>query len=265
MKRILIGSLLALALCGSAAWAGETHPPVVEKLIGPGVKVVATFEAPGGMTAYVVSIQGEHHIIYVTPDHKHAIVGTMLDADGTNLTQSQLSEYVPKPDYAGMWQAAEQAAWVAEGAKSPKNVVYVMADPHCPYCHAFWLASQPYEKAGLQVRWIWVAYLRQDSAAKVAAILEAKSPVAAMRRHEETFSHGGIAPLDNPAPQILAKIKANTALMEQFGVQGTPAILYKDSDGTPQLVVGMPSLNDLPQMFQLPAQKIDDPALKRFR
>ncbi|HKJ07850.1 MAG TPA: thiol:disulfide interchange protein DsbG [Gammaproteobacteria bacterium] len=265
IKRILLGSLLAFALAAGCSAANEPHPPIVRNLMGPDIKVIATFQAPGNMTAYVVSIQGEHHILYVTSDHKHAIIGTMLDEHGRNLTRTQLEKYAPKPDYSQLWQAAEHTDWIAEGAKSPKTVVYVMADPHCPYCHAFWLASQPYEKVGLQVRWIWVAYLRQDSAAKAAAILGAKDPVAAMNRHEKTFTEGGIAPLKHPDPKILDKIKANTALMEQYDIQGTPAIIYKDRDGKAQLIVGMPGLKDLPEIFHLPAQAVDDPALKRLR
>lgn len=264
IKRILACSLLAFALVAAGAQAAKP-PPIITSLLGPSIKVVATFKAPGDLTAYVVAIQGENHVIYVTSDGKHAIIGTMLDGQGTNLTQVQLRKYSSKPDYSALWHAAERSTWIAQGAKSPKTVIYVMSDPHCPYCHAFWMASRPYEKVGLQIRWIWVAYLRQDSAAKAAAILEAKNPAAAMDKQEKTFNQGGLAPLKHPKTKILAEIEANTQLMERFDIQGTPAILYKDNHGTPQLIVGMPRLADLPKIFHLPAQKVDDPALKYLR
>jgi len=264
-RQLLTVAALTVVLGAGGIARGGEYPPVIAHLLGSGVKVAATFKAPAGLTGYVVTAGGQPHVIYVTGEEQYAIVGTMLDADGNNLTQAQLNEHLPKPDYSALWQAAEKATWIAEGAKDPKTIVYALADPHCPYCHAFWLASQAYEKVGLQVRWIWVSYLHADGEAKVAAMLEAKDPAKAMNRHERHFRQGGIAPLKNPDPKVIKEIQANTRLMQQFGINGTPAILYKDGDGDAKLIQGMPGLSLLPQIFGLPEQKIDDPQLDRFR
>ncbi len=263
----LLGPLV-VAACVSATTvlaAEQPLPPALKGLQQQGVKVVKQFDAPDGLRGFIVTADGQAHAVYVTADGQHLLLGVLIDADGHNLTEDHLDKYAPKPDFTQAWQALQNARWVAEGAKDPKRVVYVMADPHCPYCHAFWLASQPYEKVGLQVRWIWVSYLRPDGMAKAAAILDAKDPVAAMERHERQFRQGGIEAAQNPKPETLAAVRANTELMQTLNVNGTPAVFFKDGDGKVQMIQGMPKLRVLPQVFGLPEQKIDDPALARFR
>lgn len=266
INRVLPGALLGAALSLPTAHATEQAlPPALHGLQQQGVEVVKAFDAPGELRGYIVSAGGQSHAVYVTGDGQHVLIGALLDAEGNNLSEQHLSQHAPKPDMSKAWQSLEDARWVAEGPKDPKSVVYVMADPYCPYCHAFWLASQPYLKAGLQVRWIWVSYLRPDGPAKVAAILDADDPGAAMARHEQMFNQGGIDAASKPQPKTLAVVRANTALMQELGVSGTPAVFFKDDKGQVQVIQGMPKLNVLPKIFGLPKQEIDDPALARFR
>ncbi len=266
MLKPLSSSLIPLLLSTAALAAGQ-HPPAVEYLIQSGVRVDSHFSAPSGMTGYVITFQGKPNVMYLTSDEQHVIIGVMLDANGQNLTQDHLAEHTPViPDYESLWARAEQTTWVAEGAKAPKNVVYVIADPFCPYCHALWKASQPYQAVGLQIRWILVAYLHPDSAAKAAAILGAENPELAFKVHETAFAEGGIElPQDPPAQALLDQIRANTQLMEQLKVVGTPAILYRSEDDKAHLIQGMPKLSTLPMLFKLPEQELDDPTLERFR
>lgn len=267
INRTLTTLLLASSLTFSAAHAAKEPalPPALKALQQEGVEVVRSFDAPAGLRGYIISAGGQAHAVYVTADGTHVLVGAMLDADGRNLTESHLDKYAPKQDLSHTWPMLEKSRWIADGAKEPKSIVYVMADPYCPYCHAFWLAAQPYEKAGLQVRWIWVSYLRADGPARVAAMLEADDPSAAMERHERNFGKGGIEPAKSPKPETLATVRANTQLMQKLGINGTPAIFFKDGNGDVQMIQGMPKLSALPKVFGLPEQPNDDPALARFR
>lgn len=258
-----------VALLASLAWTvpalAAEHPKAIQSLEKRGVEVVKSFPAPAGLTGYVVKVRGQADIVYLSADKKYVLAGVMLDESGENLTTAQLREHAPKPDLNAAWNQAEQAAWVADGANEPKNVVYAFADPFCPYCNALWKASQPYNAAGLQVRWIPVAYLHPDSAATAAAILQADDPSAALREHEQKFEDGGIGPLLEPGKKVLATVEENTRLMQEVGARGTPAVLYKDAEGKVRMVQGMPPLGKLPEIFGLPEQKVDDPDLQRFR
>ena len=142
-------------------------------------------------------------------------------------------------------------------------------DANCWYCHLTWKALQPYEKAGLQVRWVPVAYQKNSSTTKAAAIMQAQDRVAALRENEtgykvETYD-GAIAPADFVSATLAAQFAKNTKLMQDFGAPGTPLLVWKDEKGKVRTKVGMPRLSQLPTITGLPKQKIDDPELADFR
>lgn len=175
-----------------------------------------------------------------------------------------------KPDYPALFAELEKAPHIAEGAKEPKSVLYVFFDPNCFYCQRTWKALQYYEKVGLQVRWVPVAFQKTSSEGRAAAIMEAKDPVAALRENKMNYKvasfDGGIKPKAKPGPTTLAAIRANTRLMlEKFGAPGTPALAWKDTDGQVHFKVGVPKLSELPGITGLPEQWIDDPELTEFR
>jgi thiol:disulfide interchange protein DsbG len=157
---------------------------------------------------------------------------------------------------------------VVEGPGSAKRILYVFFDANCWYCHLTWKALQAYEKAGLQVRWVPVAYQKESSTTKAAAIMQARDRVAAMRENETGYRaqsyDGGIAPV-NPSKAFEAQLEANFELMDRFGVSGTPGLVWKDEKGRVRVRTGMPRLSQLPAITGLPAQKIDDPELKQLR
>jgi len=148
-------------------------------------------------------------------------------------------------------------------------VIYAVFDPNCPFCHLAWKALQPYEKAGLQVRWVPVAYIKQSSFGKAAAILEAKDRLAAFRKNEVGYDmqthDGGIAPLANPSAAALRQIQSDNELMQKLRADGTPALVWKDRHGKVHLKVGLPRLSELPAITGLPEQAETDPDLARFR
>lgn len=167
-----------------------------------------------------------------------------------------------------LFAALEKADAVVEGASPPKRILYVFFDANCWYCHLTWKALQHYEKAGLQVRWVPVAFQKDSSTPKAAAIMQARDRAAALRENELGYKpesyDGGIAPV-KPTKAIEAQLEANFELMDRFGVPGTPGLVWKDDKGRVRVKVGMARLSQLPAITGLPAQKIDDPELAGFR
>lgn len=172
-------------------------------------------------------------------------------------------------DLAALFSTLEKTYAITEGASSPKGVLYVFFDANCWYCHLTWKALQPYERVGLQVRWVPVAYQKESSAGRAAAIMQARDRAAALRENEVGYRvqkyEGGIAPAAGPPAALLAQLEANTKLMERFGAPGTPALVWKDSAGSVQVKIGMPRLSQLPAITGLHEQKNDDPELAEFR
>jgi thiol:disulfide interchange protein DsbG len=212
---------------------------------------------------------GRYTIVYTTADGKTMLAGALIDEQGENLAARYEEQYVPKPDLSAAWQQLEKAAYVTEGAsRAPKSIVYIFVDANCPFCHLAWRAVQPYEASGLQVRWIPVATLGPTSLPKAVEVLGASDKLAAFRRMEA--NHGkpwNSTPESNPATHaaVAASIENNGKLMGAFGIGGTPGIVWRDRQGKIQVKSGMPRLSELPAITGLPEQKVDDPALAKFR
>jgi thiol:disulfide interchange protein DsbG len=172
-------------------------------------------------------------------------------------------------DRAPLFAQLEQARRIVEGAQKPATVLYVFFDPNCYYCNLTWKALQPYEKAGLQVRWVPVAYQKESSAGMAAAMLLARDPAVALRENETRYKpknyDGGIKPLSEVPPGIAKALEANMNLMRRFGAQGTPALVWKDAKGNIGFRNAVPRLSELPRITGLPEQQIEDPDLAEFR
>lgn len=163
------------------------------------------------------------------------------------------------------WQRLESSHWVREGAEDAKRVVYVFLDPQCPYCNLLWRASQPYVRAGLEVRTVVVAYLTPRSTRQAAAILGAEDPQAMLTRHENAYRNGGIRPV-RITDEGKQAVDANNALFTELDIPATPAIYYRDKDGRVKRVIGLPGLSTLAsEVFRMPVLPQSDPALARLQ
>lgn len=222
-------------------------PPAVQALEGQGLQVMGEFEAPGGLRAFAGMARQQPVSVFLTPDGQHAIVGTLLDANGNEAATDQLQKLVAGPMTQQTWAKLEAAKGVVrDGEDSAPRVVYTFTDANCPYCHAFWKAARPWVDSGkVQLRHVMVGIIKEDSPAKAAAILAAASPGKALDQHERTKDQGGIKPLARIPADVQQQLQANQLLMLELGFQGTPGILFKDKDGMLQRRAGLPQGNDL--------------------
>ena len=197
------------------------------------------------------------------------LVGAALFSTAAFSEDQPKPQYASKPEYHALYLELEKAEVIVEGAKDAKSVLYVFFDPNCLYCHLTWKALQPYEKVGLQVRWVPVAYQKPSSVGRAAAIMQASDRTAALRENEvkydEAHFDGGIKPVDKPQAPLTVQLQANTQLMQKFGVPATPVLVWKDNNGNVQLKPGVPRLSQIPGITGLPEQKVDDPELADFR
>jgi thiol:disulfide interchange protein DsbG len=259
----------ALVLAAANPASADAYPKAIEGAIAGGVQVVKSFPAASGLTGWVLSEGGRYSIVFTTADRKTLLAGVLINENGENLSSQYEDKYVPKPDFGALFPQLEKSAYVTErAAKNPKNVIYVFSDANCPFCHYTWQALQPYEKAGLQVRWIPVAVLGPTSLPKAIAIMAASDKTAAFRRQEENSGKNwtpSAGASESAQPAIAQRIRDNALLMRKFGITGTPGVVWKDARGNVQVNGGMPRLSELPAITGLPEQQIDDPALQRFR
>ncbi len=124
------------------------------------------------MKGYLGKYQGygRHHL--PDSDGKHAISGYMYNEKGENLSNTLIEKEIYAPAGREMWQRMEQSHWLLDGKKDAPVIVYVFADPFCPYCKQFWQQARPWVDSGkVQLRTLLVGVIKPESPATAAAIL----------------------------------------------------------------------------------------------
>ena len=247
MKFTRIAALVTLSGLAGLSFA-QDYPAPIEAMRDKGVEILDTFTAPSGLNGYAALYQGRPLAIYLTADKQHALIGSLLDAEGNDLTSAVIDEKINRPQSKVIWEKLEKEShWVTEGAKNATKVVYVFTDPNCPYCKRFWNDAQPWVKSGkVQLRHIPVGVLGESSRKKAAYILAAKDQTKALIENES----GKTPAKERAIADAQAKqLDTNLQLMSQVGASGTPAILYQDATGMLQMHPGAPQGEQLVEIF----------------
>lgn len=240
LKRLLMLTLLPLAL------HAEDLPAPVKAIEKQGITIIKSFDAPGGMKGYLGKYQEMGVTIYVTPDGKHAISGYMYDETGTNLSEKLFNQELYGPAGRELWQRMEKAEWILDGQKTAPRVIYVFADPYCPYCKQFWQQARPWVESGkVQIRTLMVGVIKPESPAAAAAILSAKDPAKSWHEYEQSNGKMTLALPKTIPPAIMRSLNLNQKIMDDLGANATPAIYYMNEENVLQQAVGLPDAEKL--------------------
>lgn len=233
---LMYAALFSLA---PVTFASATDLPApIAATVERGVEIIGQFDAPAGLQGYAGKFNSQGMALFLTQDQQHVIVGTLLDAEGRDISRTALDELVYGPMGEQMWAQLEEGNWVTDGSDDAERVVYTFTDPNCPFCSMFWEQARPWVDAGkVQLRHIMVGILREDSAGKSASILTAEDPSAALHQHE---AGDGVTAMARIPAAIESQLQANHELMGQLGAQATPAIFYLDEQGKMQQQQGAP-------------------------
>ncbi|HEX7338758.1 MAG TPA: thiol:disulfide interchange protein DsbG [Rhodanobacteraceae bacterium] len=247
---LMAASALVLALAGcakaeapqkNASAAPAVAASTVEKaLAGNGLGIVGKLDAPAGYHGFVAMYHGRRLPVYVPPDGKHVLIGSLYTLQGQDLTGPAMRKVTDAGFTQKQWNALAASTWISTGKVASGRVVYAFMDTQCPYCHRLWQAAQPYLAAkNVELRVIPVAVISQASLPNAAAVLSAADPIKAWAEHE---THPGQAvPVSGaPASNVYAKLGANNQLMTRLGFYGTPGVVYKDARGQIHVVRGLP-------------------------
>ena len=245
--------ILALLLGTSLPIAAYALPPALASLQKQGAVIGQSFPAPDGLTGWVVKIQEHSLIVYTTLSGSYAMSGALVDDGGNNLTQKYSDTYIERPAAARLAeQLANDPMLVDEGDLHAPEL-YAYADANCIFCNKLWTELRPYVQSGkVRVHWVMVAFLKESSPGRGAAILAAPDRLAALSQDESKFDtqheQGGIPTLDPIPAAVAAALKAHSAEMAETDAQGTPLLLYRKGS-TWTLSDGMP--RDLPAFLNL--------------
>jgi thiol:disulfide interchange protein DsbG len=219
-------------------------PPALEGLQKQGGVIGQSFPAPDGLTGWVVQIQGRSLILYTTPSGNYVLSGALVDQGGKNLTEQYGDTYIEQPAANKLiGQLAKDPTLIDEGDPHAPDL-YAYADANCSFCNKLWTELRPYVQSGkVRVHWVMLAFLKETSPGRGAAILAAPDRLAALNTDESKFDkdheEGGIPPLDPIPVAVGAALQAHDAEMAEAGSQGTPLLLYRKGN-TWTLSEGMP-------------------------
>jgi thiol:disulfide interchange protein DsbG len=262
----LLASLLTLSGIASAAPGTEPLPVPLAALEHQGLHITGAFKSSSGLKGYAGVVDGHPVALYLTPDGKFAIAGTMLDSNGNAVDREAIASAAAQPLGAADWKRLEEGGWLADGKPTAARVVYVFTDPNCPYCAKLWADARPWVDSGkVQLRHIIVGILTPTSPAKAAALLSAKNPSEALRAYEASHAPAivkalaaggrphalgdeGLKPLEGVPAAMAARLDANAKLMASFGLQATPGVVWKDSAEVIHKSAGVPD-SELVQLF----------------
>ena len=240
-------------ISNTAQTQAQTNPEAGSPLTAlekQGMRFVGEFESKSQLKGYVGIIDGNPVPVYLTANDDYAIVGALMDAQGNNPDQEIIDAILKAPEQAKLWNTLEQTAWIADGNREAKRVVYVFTDPNCGYCNRFWKESQPWLKKGhVQIRYIPVGLLHESSLPKAAAILQSPEPIKALRNNEENFEKGGIKPAAHISAEVRDDLFSNRRLMEHLNLRGTPAYIYRDATGQVIKKTGVPNNDQIKQLL----------------
>lgn len=230
------------------------------------IKVHSEFKVTDSLRGVILQEKGEYFLVYETSDG-YLIQGNVYAPTGESLTDEHLAK-VPAKEATEAFKAFEALPLenlVIEGAMKAKHHVYVVVDLNCTYCVKLWKASRPYleKHKDVQIRWVLVALLSEDSKTKALGVFESDKPLETFTYYKSNYDNRvkGAAKGTDKAERILAQ---NTQLFRSLGYRGTPVVVYPDKDGVAREIGGMPKLPKLAEALNKPYIANTDPSLKRF-
>lgn len=235
----------------STSFADTTASPeelaLIKKIGQDKLSVLSTFPGPGNLHGFVLQPQGgQPMIMYVDDKVQYAVYGTVISKDGENLTEQDNEKYVKKYTALKIADNLAETTPIKEGRDDAPYKLIVVADPNCSACNYSYNAMKPFiDKGELQVNWILVYFVRPDSQAKAAAIMNAKDPGKAMAENEAGFDmkteEGGIAPLTDIPKPLLEELEGNMKFMHDTGISSTPTLIFYTKEGELKYISGAPS------------------------
>lgn len=252
MQKSFLKVLIAAGvLFASTSFAETSATPaelaLVKKIGQDKLSVLNTFPGPANLHGFVLQPEGgQPMIMYIDDQARYAVYGTVISANGENLTEKDTDQYVKKYTALKIADNLAETTPITEGRNDAPYKIIVVADPNCSACNYSYKAMKPFIDNGqLQVQWILVYFVRPDSQAKAAAIMSAKNPGQAMAENEAGFDmkteEGGIKALTNIPKPLVDELEGNMKFMHDTGISSTPTLIYYTKTGELKFIAGAPS------------------------
>lgn len=107
---------LAFVLAMAATYATLGAAAALSALKQQGLAIVGPFQSAAGTTAWAGYIGDRPVALYPTPDGRHVIAGTLLDAQGKDADHERLLKAVGHALTDALWNNLADSRWIADGS-----------------------------------------------------------------------------------------------------------------------------------------------------
>jgi protein-disulfide isomerase len=170
-----------------------------------------------------------------------------------NLKADKKNPWTSRLDKETFLKDVAEVAWFSVGVENVP-VLYLVADPQCPFCHAAWAKLRPMViDRKLQVRVILYPGKGDSSIPLVLGILGRQDPGRAWLAGEGSVE--GVKITDAPAKDSAEfktasrYMQVNSKFAEQYQVSKTPFMAYVGRDGSLYSSMGLPQGNDMDEFL----------------
>ncbi len=147
----------------------------------------------------------------------------------------------------GVFLRLGRTPWITLAEAEASEVVYVLIDTECPWCHRLMTQLQrDGARVRVQVRYVLVAVLGDESLPRAAAILDSdnrRGALAALLSGKHAAGRG--------STDSRAAIATNNVLMRALDLPATPGLVYRDAGGAIRALAGMPDPRAYEQIFHI--------------
>lgn len=166
-------------------------------------------------------------IFYISDDARFVMQGELLDLDSReNVTENRRAEL-----RLGLLQALDvKDAIIFAPQGETKHVIHVFTDVDCTYCRRLHSEIEEYNARGIEVRYLAFPRSGADTPLydKMVSVWCAEDRKAAMTRAKNGQTV--------EAAQCANPVRAQLALAADFGVSGTPTLVFPDGSSLPGYV-----------------------------
>jgi protein-disulfide isomerase len=154
--------------------------------------------------------------------------------------------YLSTIDEKNFKELVDKASWFDVGSATAPTLLYMVADPGCPYCHQTWNYIRPFIASNqLRVRVVMISFL-PGSDPKAMEIMASPKPGI---RYMETDAgeRMGVAKIDPNSDHyksMAGHLLNNRKFAESLSIEGTPFLGYQDKDGQFYISKGLPASLD---------------------
>ena len=252
---VITGILCSILLYAASATAGALSVvqanDFLNKAMGEPVTVKKTFSAPMGLTGVVVNThQAQDIVLYVDQAMAHFFVGMIFDAQGNNLTAQYVTKNMPDSALDAAMAQVEALPHIEEGNPNAP-VLYVFADPNCPYCAKLHeMIDSDLRDGKLRVRWILTSSLGHDGKAEAIYTLDQRMPGQGAEMLRQYYKGVGEKAPEYDEQGAQAVADANR-YFNDMGLKGTPFLMYRTQSGTIGTHMGVPDDNTFAQIVSV--------------